>query len=41
MSFKNICSSGTGETVEQLRALVALVEDLGLVPSTHMVAQKL
>ena len=29
---------GTGEMAQQLRALSALAEDLGSIPSTHMVA---
>jgi hypothetical protein len=31
-------ASGGGEVAQWLRALFALWEDLGLVPSTHMVA---
>lgn len=29
---------GNGEMALRLRALVALVEDLGLIPNTHMMA---
>lgn len=36
---KGAWGAGTGERVQQLRALV-IVEDLGSVPSTNMVAQK-
>ena len=28
---------GAGETTQQLHAVVVLAEDLGLVPSTHVV----
>ena len=31
---------GTGDMAQRLRALAALAEDLGLVPSAHMVADK-
>lgn len=30
---------GAGETTQRSRVLASLAEDLGLVPSTHMVAQ--
>ena len=29
---------GTGEMAQKLRALAALAEDLGVIPSTHMAA---
>jgi hypothetical protein len=32
--------SGTGEMAQQLRALAALPEDPGLIPSTHTAAHK-
>lgn len=32
-----VCYDGTGGMVQQLRALVILAEDLGYVPSTHMI----
>lgn len=36
----NILYTGAGELAQQWRALAALGEDLGPIPSTHMVAHK-
>ena len=36
-SHIHILKLGTGERVQQLRALAALPEDPGLIPSNHMV----
>ena len=35
-----IFTEGAGETAQKLRALAALAEDPGSVPSTHMAAQR-
>jgi hypothetical protein len=39
MSQNNI-EKGAGAMAQQLRALAALVEDPGLVPSTHVMVHK-
>ena len=36
LPFSDIFRFGTGEMAQQLRALAALAEDLGSVPSTHI-----
>jgi hypothetical protein len=41
MSMKKLKSVGIGDMALQVRALAALAEDLGLLPSTHVVAHKL
>lgn len=33
-------NKGTGEMVPWLRSLVTLVEDLGMIPTTHIAAHK-
>ena len=39
MTWLKIDTSGAGEMAQWLRALSALAEDPGSIPSTHMVAK--
>lgn len=38
MGFLKISTLGTGELTQQVGAFIALAENLGSVPSTHMMA---